>query len=113
MRPVLLDHRSGSTQMDWTLKTTPFHTRAAALMQGSQWRRWAGHTVASAYEMTHDREYLAMRNACALIDVSPLCKYHIRGSDALLFLNRLVTRDVSKSPVGGMLYTPWCDSYGR
>jgi aminomethyltransferase len=95
------------------LKKTPFHARAAALMQADQWRRWAGYTVASAYEMTHDREYLAARNACALIDISPLCKYQIDGADALAFLNRLVTRDVSACAVGGMLYTPWCDSRGK
>ena len=95
------------------LKRTPFHSRAATLMQADQWRRWAGYTAASAYEMTHDREYLALRNACVLIDVSPLCKYHVTGADSLRFLNRLVTRDVSKCPVGGMLYTPWCNSRGQ
>src|SRR5215216_6550187 len=88
---------------DSMLKNTPFHTRTAALMQANQWRRWAGYSVASAYEMTHDREYLALRNACALIDASPLCKYQISGNDGLRFLNRLVTRDVSKCPVGAML----------
>jgi len=82
-------------------------------MQANQWRRWAGYCVASSYEMTHDREYYAIRNACVLLDVSPLCKYSIKGADALKFLNRLVTRDVSKISVGGMLYTPWCDSRGK
>lgn len=95
------------------LKTTPFHRRTAALMQANQWRRWAGYTAASAYEMTHDREYLAIRNACVLIDISPLCKYQIDGPDAGMFLDRLVTRDVAGCPVGGMLYTPWCDSHGK
>jgi aminomethyltransferase len=95
------------------LKHTPFHSRTAPLMQADQWRRWAGYTVASAYEMTHDREYLALRNACVLIDVSPLCKYQITGEDSLRFLNRLVTRDVSKCSIGGMLYTPWCNSAGK
>jgi aminomethyltransferase len=95
------------------LKQTPFHARTAALMQAEQWRRWSGYSVASAYEMTHDREYLAIRNACALIDISPLYKYQIDGPDSLRFLNRLVTRDVSTCPVGGMLYTPWCDSQGK
>jgi aminomethyltransferase len=95
------------------LKRTPFHARTAALMQADQWRRWAGYTAASAYEMTHDREYLALRNACVLIDVSPLCKYQIAGTDALRFLNRLVTRDVGKVAIGGMLYTPWCNSRGQ
>ncbi len=95
------------------LKTTPLHSRTSALMQANQWRRWAGYSVASSYEMTHDREYYAIRNACVLLDVSPLCKYSIKGADALKFLNRLVTRDVSKITVGGMLYTPWCDSRGK
>lgn len=95
------------------LKTTPLHSRTSALMQASQWRRWAGYSVASSYEMTHDREYYAIRNACVMLDVSPLCKYRITGEDALKFLNRLVTRDVSKISTGGMLYTPWCDSRGK
>jgi aminomethyltransferase len=95
------------------LKTTPFHERTAALMQGNQWRRWAGHTVASAYELTTDRETMAIRNACVLIDVSPLFKYHVRGPGALAFLNRLVTRDLSKMEVGHMSYTPWCNARGK
>ena len=65
------------------LKTTPLHSRTSALMQANQWRRWAGYSVASSYEMTHDREYYAIRNACVLLDVSPLCKYSIKGADAL------------------------------
>jgi aminomethyltransferase len=95
------------------LKTTPFHARTAALMQGNQWRRWAGHSVASAYELTPDRETLAIRNACVLIDVSPLFKYHVRGPDSARFLNRLVTRDLAKMEVGHMTYTPWCDARGK
>src|SRR5262245_11022517 len=96
-----------------TLKTTPFHARTSALMQGNQWRRWAGHTVASAYELTTDRETMAIRNSCALIDVSPLFKYRVRVPDALGFLNRLVTRDLAKMEVGHMTYTPWCNSEGK
>ncbi|MEZ4294403.1 MAG: aminomethyltransferase family protein [Polyangiaceae bacterium] len=96
-----------------SLKTTPFHARTSAIMQGNQWRRWAGFSVASAYELSADREYLAIRNACALIDVSPLFKYHVRGRDAGRFLQRLVTRDLSKMAVGHMSYTPWCDSRGK
>lgn len=95
------------------LKTTPFHTRTAGLMQANQWRRWGGYSVASSYEMTHEREYLAIRNACALIDVSALYKYEIRGKDAQAFLNRLVTRDLSNMKVLDMAYTPWCDSSGK
>lgn len=95
------------------LRVTPFHSRTSPLCQASNWRRWAGHVVASSYELTHDREYYAIRSSAALIDVSPLYKYMIRGRDALRLLNRLVTRDVEKCAVGQVLYTPWCDPAGK
>jgi aminomethyltransferase len=95
------------------LKTTPFHSRTTELMQANQWRRWGGYSVASAYEMTHDREYLAVRNAAALFDVSALYKYDIRGHEAGEFLNRLVTRQIGTLKVNDMAYTPWCDSQGK
>ncbi len=95
------------------LKVTPFHPRTAALCQGQTWRRWAGHLVASAYELQHDREYHAIRSAAALLDVSPLYKYHIAGPDAAALLDRVVTRDVAGSHVGQVLYTPWCDAAGK
>ena len=95
------------------LRHTPFHPRTAPLMEGQAWRRWAGHLVASSYELTHDREYSAIRNAAALIDVSPLYKYMVTGRDAARLLDRVVTRDVHKTKVGQVIYTPWCDSEGK
>ena len=95
------------------LKTTPFHPRTAPLVQGQAWRRWAGHAVASAYELVHDREYSAVRNAAALFDVSPLFKYLISGPDAVRLLDRMVTRDVTKCRIGQVLYTSWCDRHGK
>jgi aminomethyltransferase len=95
------------------LRTTPFHTRTAPLVRAQTWRRWAGHQVASAYEPHPDREYAAIRNAAALIDVSPLHKYLISGPDAARLLDRMVTRDVMKCRVGQVLYTPWCDGAGK
>lgn len=95
------------------LKTTPFHSRTAPLVQGQAWRRWAGYSVASAYELVHDREYAAVRNAAALFDVSPLHKYLIGGPDAERVLDRMVTRNLTKCRVGQVMYTPWCDSAGK
>lgn len=93
---------------------TPFHPRTGPLLaEGNAWRRWAGYFVASAYEPSHDREYAAIRNAAALIDVTPLWKYMVRGRDAARLLDRVVTRDVQKCKVGQVLYTPWCDSAGK
>jgi aminomethyltransferase len=82
-------------------------------MEGQAWRRWAGCVVASSYELSHDREYHAIRNAAALFDVSPLYKYWIMGPDAGPLLDRVVTRDVAKCKVGQVLYTPWCDAEGK
>jgi len=95
------------------LKTTPFHSRTAPLVRAQTWRRWSGYQVASAYDPHPDREYAAIRNAAALIDVSPLHKYLIRGRDAAALLDRMVTRDVLKCAVGQVLYTPWCDADGK
>lgn len=95
------------------LERTPFHARTSALMQGASWRRWAGFVVAGSYELTHDREYAAIRSAAALIDVSPLHKYRIAGPDAARFLDRIVTRDVSRCALGQVLYTPWCEADGK
>jgi aminomethyltransferase len=92
---------------------TPFHSRTAPLCQAQNWRRWGGHLVVSSYELLHDREYWAIRNSAALIDVSPLYKYRISGPDALRLLNRIVTRDLSKIVVGQVAYTPWCDERGK
>ena len=95
------------------LKTTPFHARTAPLCASHAWRRWAGYVVASSYELSHEREYHAIRSAAALIDISPLYKYRVRGKDAARLLDRVMTRDVGSSRVGQVLYTPWCDSAGK
>ncbi|NNG15279.1 MAG: aminomethyl transferase family protein [Gemmatimonadales bacterium] len=95
------------------LKVTPFHPRTAALSQGQAWRRWAGHTVLSSYELYHDREYSAIRNAAAMIDVSPLYKYAIAGADAERLLDRVLPRDMTKAKLHQVMYTPWCDAAGK
>jgi len=95
------------------LRGTPFHSRTSTLCEAQNWRRWAGYLTAGSYELTHEREYWAIRNSGALFDVSPLYKYLITGPDALRLLNRIVTRDVSKCAVGQVMYTPWCDEAGK
>jgi aminomethyltransferase len=95
------------------LKTSPFHSRTAPLVRAQTWRRWAGYQMASAYDPQPDREYAAIRNAAALIDVSPLYKYLITGRDAARLLDRMITRDMTKLGVGQVYYTPWCDAAGK
>ncbi|NHZ71946.1 MAG: aminomethyl transferase family protein [Aquificales bacterium] len=91
---------------------TPFHNRTEAVCESLNWRNWAGYASAGKYELSHDREYYAIRNAAALIDVSPLYKYLVQGSDAEKFINRLITRNASKCKIGQVLYTTWCNDEG-
>lgn len=92
---------------------TPFHARTAPLNVNYDWRDWAGYLTASLYEPSHEREYYAIRNAAALIDVSPLFKYEISGPDAVRAVDRIITRDATRCGVGQVLYTPWCDEDGQ
>ena len=95
------------------LKTTPFHERTSKLCLPQNWRRWAGYLVVGSYDLTLDREYWAIRNSAALIDVTPLMKYIVKGKDASRLLNRVVTRDMDKLKVGQVYYTGWCDDEGK
>jgi aminomethyltransferase len=95
------------------LLTTPFHERTSKICLPQNWRRWAGYLAAGSYELTLDREYWAIRNSAALIDVTPLMKYIITGHDASRLLNRVITRDMDKLKVGQVYYTPWCDEEGK
>jgi aminomethyltransferase len=92
---------------------TAVHERTFALCESLNYREWSGYYAVSAYENHHDHEYNAIRNATALIDVSPLFKYMVTGGDASRFVDRLVTRDVAKMSVGQVYYTPWCDEHGK
>ena len=92
---------------------TPFHTRTSAACESCEWRNWSGFLSAGIYEMSHDREYYAIRNSAALIDVSPLYKYEVAGPDAARLVDRVITRDVTKQRIGQVYYTPWCDVDGK
>ena len=92
---------------------TPFHARTFALCESLNYRDWSGYYAVSAYETHHEHEYNAIRNAAALIDISPLFKYVISGPDARALVNRVITRDVNRMSTGQVFYTPWCDEHGH
>jgi aminomethyltransferase len=78
-----------------------------------QWREWSGYYASAAYADFHDIEYNAIREAAAVIDVSPLYKYRVSGPDAIRLADRVITRDATKLRVGQVYYTPWCDEHGK
>ena len=92
---------------------TAFHSVTAPLNRKQQWREWSGYFASSAYADAHDIEYNAVREAAALIDVSPLYKYVVRGPDARRLVDRVITRDATKLTAGRVFYTPWCDEHGK
>lgn len=92
---------------------SPFHLRTRPLCTSLNYRDWSGYYAVSAYEAHHEHEYNAIRNAAALIDISPLFKYTVAGPDATRLVNRVITRDAARLAIGQVIYTPWCDERGK
>ncbi|MEP7245333.1 MAG: aminomethyltransferase family protein [Gammaproteobacteria bacterium] len=91
---------------------TPFHSRTSAANKLNLWHRWKDYTVPDAY-FDIALEYAALRNACTAFDLSPITKQRVRGPDALPFMNRLMTRDVSRIRPGHVGYGVWCNEDGQ
>jgi len=69
------------------------------------------------YALPHDygnveTEYSAIRNSCAIFDVSPIRKIRVRGTDAGTFFDLLLTRPVSTLPIMRATYTVFCNDDG-
>ncbi len=92
---------------------TAFHERTFALCTSLSYREWSGYYTVSSYEVHHEHEYNAIRNATALIDISPLYKYIVQGRDATRLVNRVITRDINKVKSGQVIYCCWCDEQGK
>jgi len=92
---------------------TAFHKRTFPLCQSLNYREWSGYYTVSVYEVHHEHEYNAIRNACALIDITPLYKYLVTGKDATKLVNRVITRDINKVAIGQVIYCGWCDEQGK
>ncbi|HKP38115.1 MAG TPA: aminomethyltransferase family protein [Pyrinomonadaceae bacterium] len=92
---------------------SPLHERTLPLCESLNYREWSGYYAVSAFETHHEHEYNAIRNSAALLDISPLYKYRVRGKDATRLVDRIITRDMRKVSVGQVIYTPWCDEHGK
>lgn len=103
---------SAETRILKMLLPTPFHDRVAAACETNEWSNWKGYTTPESYTDV-ELEYFAIRSGTGVFDLSPMVKYRITGPDAEAYLNRLVTRDVSKIRVGRVGYTVWCDEQGQ
>lgn len=97
---------------DHMLLTTPFHSRIQQACEINDWGIWMGYTTPNAY-FDVELEYFAIRSTTGVFDLSPINKYRITGPDAEAFLNRMVTRDVSKIGVNRVGYAVWCNDAGE
>ena len=87
---------------------SPFYSRLKALDTVNEWHQWKGYTAANELYCA-DTEYFAIRNATAVFDLTPMTKYRITGPDALEYLIRLDTRDMTNVAPGRVAYAAWCD----
>src|SRR5476649_1444215 len=94
------------------LLQTPFHRRARALSQMDSFIPWAGYTTVDVFTNV-EQEYFAIRNAATLYDLTPMVKYRVGGTDAVRYLNRLVTRDIAKLKLNRVAYCVWCNDSGH
>jgi aminomethyltransferase len=92
---------------------TPFHDRTSKLCNSYRWTDWAGYYAVCSYNLPNDSEYCAIRHAAGLIDITPLFKYEITGTDAATFLSRIMARDIKSINVGQAAYCCWCDDDGK
>ena len=69
---------------------TAFHPATSPLNRKQQWREWSGYFASSAYADAHDIEYNAIREAAALIDVSPLYKYVVGGHEGMRLVDGVI-----------------------
>ncbi len=91
---------------------SPFHSRQKEHNRLKEWSRWADYLSVPAYWCA-DIEYFSGRNACGVFDITPMVKHRVSGPDALPYMNRLMTRDVSKLKPGRVGYSVWCNDNGQ
>ena len=89
-------------------KNSPFQERLDDLNLVRDWTSWNGYKSARTFD-TLASEYFAIRSTCSLMDLTPMEKYRVKGPDAKSFLNRLVTRDISKLEIDKVTYVIWCN----
>ena len=113
MSETIISQNENSQYRDETMMLrSPFHSRVAAACEINLWDEWKGYTTPDAYTDV-ELEYFAIRNSTGVFDLSPMTKYRITGPDAEAYLNRLITRDVTKIRLGRVGYTVWCNDSGQ
>jgi aminomethyltransferase len=83
------------------MKTTPFTNIHIAL--GAKMHEFAGYNMPIEYSGITD-EHLTVRSAVGVFDVSHMGEFWVKGPDALAFLQKVTSNDVSALPIGKAQY---------
>jgi aminomethyltransferase len=105
---MTIDH----THFRQGMQHTPFHDRYAAMSTTENWASWNTYKVPYVVDKL-STEYFAVRSGCSVMDLTPMEKYRIEGSDARAYLDRLLTRDLSNLRPGRVSYVVWCNDDGK
>lgn len=98
----------GASDMS-VLKRTPLRDFHAA--RGGRLVDFAGWEMPVQYRSILE-EHKTVRRAAGLFDVSHMGEVDVRGSDALRYLEALVTNEVARLVPGRVLYSPMCAEDG-
>lgn len=108
-KPVLF-HLGGSVSLPrLMLKRTPFYD--FHLASGGRMVDFAGWEMPIVYRSIID-EHEQTRRSASIFDVSHMGRLHFSGPDTVRFLNRVLTRNVSKQQVGQSRYSLVCNAAG-
>ncbi len=77
------------------------------VLHGARFVGFSGWEMPVQYKSIIE-EHKCVRSSAGLFDVSHMGEVTIKGQDACLFLNYLVTNDVASLTPGRVLYTPMC-----
>ena len=92
------------------LRRTPLYDRHVAA--DAKLVDFAGWEMPVQYPAGVRAEHMAVRERCGIFDVSHMGEIETVGPQAEALLQRLLSNDVSKIPVGGAQYSVLCDERG-
>ncbi|MBF6057395.1 DUF1989 domain-containing protein [Thiomicrorhabdus heinhorstiae] len=109
--PRSIAYRTVPEELSRMTKLTGFHSRTSKLTK--HFAEYRGYWVATEYEgWGANSEYLACREKVAMIDLTPLRKFEVVGTDAEVFMQYAVTRNVRRMSVGEIVYSAICNETG-
>jgi aminomethyltransferase len=91
-------------------RRTPLYDRHVAA--GAKIVDFAGWEMPVQYPTGVRAEHMAVRERCGVFDVSHMGEIETTGPGAEALLQRLLSNDVTKIPVGGAQYSVLCDERG-